>query len=827
MSLAPGLISRRILFAVILAAALSAGGLPTTGRTPYYRDVGQNHLPNRALTAAMIRAGDLPLWNPHRGSGQPFMANPNSLVLRPTTPLFLLFPPDRAHVPFMLSLMLLAGIAATGTFLLLRETGRSDPAAAFGALAFVLSGAFRSLGQVVNLLEGAAWIPVTLWLLNRAFHRGWRPWAPLAGISTALVVTTGEPVLGAILLLGLLALPGVGEGNVAATGARGARRLAAPLAVAGLIAALVASIQILPLIELVSLSARGGEVARDEALKWSLPPAALVESFAPRLWGDPSRAAADAYWGSGLFETSLPFFPSIHLGLAVILLAAIGVAGRRRGGLRIAGVGLAGILLALGRHTPVHALLAGWIPGLAQSRYPVKWFLLASWCAALLAAEGFDRLLSRDGKDRRPASVRSHPAEIAVAASAVAAGLALLAGPAIAASALRALLSIPPRIADGVVAAGITPRVGGALALSGAATLILLFVARSGAFAEPRRAIIALAVAALPLYFATDHLNPRAPRSVVFGRSPLLATMAPPGGPPRRLFGYPRPRGFAYRQPTEAEAAAADLPADSLAWGMRWDTRTLRFNAPWLEGVSGAFDQGAGSLLGVEPGASVARRLRESIPIAERLNFLRAASAGWVLAYGPVDDGRLEAAGGLPGESNVPVILYRLPGAVARASVIGRAAMVGSEMEAVGAIGAGAADPALVVLLDRPQGGGASLPGGGDPREGGEGSAGSAVIEEDRPNLVRVRVRALRPGWLVLTDTWAPGWSASIGGEAAEIFRANGMFRAVRVGAGEQIVEFRYQPGSVRRGAIGSLLGLLAALLLAAGSRRRHKVMVE
>ncbi|HXI01717.1 MAG TPA: hypothetical protein VNI57_00945, partial [Candidatus Saccharimonadales bacterium] len=110
MSLAPGRLSRSgILLAAILAALPFVPGL-ISGRTLYYRDVGQNHLPDRALGARMMRDGQLPLWNPHRGNGQPFLANPNSMVLRPTTPLFLLLPARLAHVAFTLTVILLMGV---------------------------------------------------------------------------------------------------------------------------------------------------------------------------------------------------------------------------------------------------------------------------------------------------------------------------------------------------------------------------------------------------------------------------------------------------------------------------------------------------------------------------------------------------------------------------------------------------------------------------------------------------------------------------------------------------------------------------------------------
>jgi len=50
------------------------------------------------------------------------------------------------------------------------------------------------------------------------------------------------------------------------------------------------------------------------------------------------------------------------------------------------------------------------------------------------------------------------------------------------------------------------------------------------------------------------------------------------------------------------------------------------------------------------------------------------------------------------------------------------------------------------------------------------------------------------PGWLILNDAYYPGWKASVNGEETEIYRANGLFRAIRVSGGEQRVEFAYSP---------------------------------
>jgi uncharacterized membrane protein YfhO len=79
---------------------------------------------------------------------------------------------------------------------------------------------------------------------------------------------------------------------------------------------------------------------------------------------------------------------------------------------------------------------------------------------------------------------------------------------------------------------------------------------------------------------------------------------------------------------------------------------------------------------------------------------------------------------------------------------------------------------------------------------------------------VRLRLAAPREQYLVLSDSWYPGWRAFVDGVEAPLERANLLFRAVRLDSGEHVVEFRYEPGWLRFGWVVSAISLALAALL-------------
>jgi len=101
-----------------------------------------------------------------------------------------------------------------------------------------------------------------------------------------------------------------------------------------------------------------------------------------------------------------------------------------------------------------------------------------------------------------------------------------------------------------------------------------------------------------------------------------------------------------------------------------------------------------------------------------------------------------------------------------------------------------------------------------------EFGAEPAEITQETSTAINIRVEAMSDGLLVLSDQYYPGWRAYLDGAEVPLLRTNLVARGVIVPKGDHIVEFRFEPKSVRVGAGLSLLSLLLIIGLWAVSRR-------
>jgi len=121
-------------------------------------------------------------------------------------------------------------------------------------------------------------------------------------------------------------------------------------------------------------------------------------------------------------------------------------------------------------------------------------------------------------------------------------------------------------------------------------------------------------------------------------------------------------------------------------------------------------------------------------------------------------------------------------------------------------------DLASTVLVERPADAGATIVDRAtvEPLAAHEG----AEIIRAHPDEVVVRVRADAPRYLVLADSYSPGWHATVDGAPVTIERANYLFRAVAVPAGDHTVVWQYRPTSLLVGGAVSVGAVLVMGML-------------
>jgi hypothetical protein len=94
------------------------------------------------------------------------------------------------------------------------------------------------------------------------------------------------------------------------------------------------------------------------------------------------------------------------------------------------------------------------------------------------------------------------------------------------------------------------------------------------------------------------------------------------------------------------------------------------------------------------------------------------------------------------------------------------------------------------------------------------GGQGTARVVSYAPGDVQIHTSATADAWLVLSDTYYPGWTAAVDQQPVSVLRGDVLFRVIPVPAGEHDVEFKFEPTSVK---IGLLISLIAVLMVVAG----------
>ncbi|MFM2431712.1 MAG: hypothetical protein RLZZ511_2925 [Cyanobacteriota bacterium] len=101
------------------------------------------------------------------------------------------------------------------------------------------------------------------------------------------------------------------------------------------------------------------------------------------------------------------------------------------------------------------------------------------------------------------------------------------------------------------------------------------------------------------------------------------------------------------------------------------------------------------------------------------------------------------------------------------------------------------------------------------------GNADRAEILKLESMQVKIKTQSAHPTFLVLSDVNYPGWKVTIDGKPTKIYQTNYVQRGVSLPAGEHLVEYRFDPTSLKLGAgLTGLSGIALGYVALVGQRR-------
>jgi len=821
---------------------------------------------NRALAA-----GEAPLWNPNAFCGHPLLTTGQAAVFYPLDVVFLVMPLPYAYVVFAILHLWLAGLFQ---YAFLRGIGVGGFGAAAGGILFAMSGFFATKMVFPMLLGSGVWLPLMLlWIVKLSgdcphfarteaprrlpsdskHGRGRAKWGlspsrtwPKTGLQIAMgAVIFAMPLLAGFFEIAFYAyitaalfavvrcahlwhttsfgpspatcatgMSAVGTAQEAPSGTadttivhdrhpslgrrpwwRCAGFLAQTLGVVA-VAAMLTAPQILPFLQVKDLNIRAGQADYKRTVAQGLDAENLLVALAPDIFGNPARHTAwdlrrrqsvpirsphgaDTYY----FGTKNYVENGCYLGLLPLLLAPLSL--RVRGRHRMFFWFLLALSLAFAFATPLYTLLYHTVPGIKQVRTPFRWLFVSTFAVASLAAIGaehwWDRLHTPAGAGSRALAAGLILVPLLLLGAVVAVLFFPDAGWLLAERAMIAVPRLRSTFSDAWALAGFLWANAFRFAfffLVAAAVLALAYVRAWGRAGAAVASLVCLGVLAADVGLSDYDFNTQS--------DPAWLDRVPPSV---RYLQADRER-FRICRFGPTKVLYPNLPA---IYGLQdvggYDSIILTDYVRYLEAIEPQYLLIYNIVLGFDRPASLDSPLLPLLNIRYMLTAGRIDHPNWELVF---DEG---------------MRIYRNRCEWPRAFMVHNAERVASLEEALQRIKNGAINAATTAVLENPPDDVIeSLPAESRP-------ATTVAIARYRFNTVDLGVTAEQPGIVVLCDVMYPGWRAYVDGQPAPILKADGIFRGVKVPAGEHRVSFRFEPQPLRRGMM--LMGAGAAIMLA------------
>ena len=827
---------------------------------------------------------ELPLWDPYIFAGHPFLANGQHSALYPLSLVFYVLPLWRAFGVFAWLQLGLAGLWTYlfARVLGIRRLGALLAGIVFQLSGFMVVSVVHPM--IIAGASWLPFIlaMVELIVCQRP-ALGQRPsslpWALLGAVGLGCHMLAGhaENTYFVLLVTALYAtwrLSGLFIGALREHRVAGAaRRLAQPLfwlALMLILGLALGAVQFIPLYEVAADSFRSGQAAASlsQVLGWAYPPRRLIAFGIPNFFGNPAHhsyfdlfqwrtvpVTTNAY-GNPIDSTDWGIKNYVeggaYLGLLPLLLAVLSVAYRASPiayrlsliAYRKADIAASDTRYAIGDRryaigdtrytvpfftllslfslgcifgTPLYALVYA-LPYISQSHSPFRWVFPLTLSVAVLAGFGVEEVQKR----REAQGVRSEGRGTKDKAQG--------------ARGRWFLLGASPSLVSALAALAFW---GGLLTLAGLA-LSRVFFARIEPLVERLFLGLALAPNAFP-----DH---RAFYSYEFKWVALFGLLLTATGIVLRLSHCPI---TLKRRPLWEFLAVGLLVVDMVSFGagfhpavdpalldytppvvefLRQDTTLWRYATFTPPGTTKTMNANTGMFYNLQAvngyDSLFSRQYADYMGLIEEqdeLQYNRIASfSDWSSLDSPLMD--LLNVRYILSEVEIPnpakyrlvyrdesVYVYENLAAMSRAFTLPASAAVVTQDVATALR---TYDPHQFVVLEREVPAAPAVP--------QLATATPQAVVEYTMDQVTVDATLAEPGWLVLGDSYFPGWRAFVrpqgGGTEAEqeveILRADGNFRAVFLEAGAWSVRFKYSPNSVKIGAFVSFIAAMAVLFL-------------
>lgn len=642
-------------------------------------------------------------------------------------------------------------LAGLFMYIFLRHLDLKPLPALCGAVLYNLTG-FALLHTIhTNMLSSFALIPVVLLLIHRTIKDPTPILAIFTGLAAGIHILSGSPQVTFMLFMIAIIYIASHLDHKKIISSKNVK-LTSLFAIAAVIAVLISAVQLMPSLEYFKLTPRSTSVTMSQAGRGSLGFDEALMSVIPDFLGHP--VTSPPFEGDFFYWEACFFVGVLPLFLSIPFLALIPLERKKTGKIFLVTAAV-GIFLALGEHNPLFPVLLK-IPFVGSFRVPIRYMVLTLPALCYFTASAVEEL----------ANLKKGTGEAALASAYYAAGLLPMFAMILF---LVALDGHPLRSGEFFF---ILTGVGGAT---------LVFTRIYGWTKKSHFKAFAFILLIISCFSFGITVNPTVPKKYYSAKKGFFEKVANKT-PPVRVYYCPpeHPRDTINMPMAAGVSNVVGYNPQAISWYLEY----LIYSD-----YSRTLDRPIRRVL-----TSQANMFSLEKP---RSKMIRMLDVSWIYKFSKEKMGLRVSAE--PVENSSP-----------RVFMVEKHEVIEEKEKLLEKLDSDDFDPLSVVLFqENPQ----VAKNNNIGQIVSRGTVGEASITGFTPDEVRVKFDAKTPAWLVLSEIYYPGWRAEVDGRSRKVYRANYIFRAVRVFPGEREVMFSFKPSSYRRGALVSS----ATLILCAG----------